>query len=378
MDVVIKSASDLLNKVWDFLLNKTAEEWVFFIIIPVTTACTLLFVDYDPGQLAFLGVTEQVYVPGILLVAANLYYPLYSFVVNVMESSNSESLMATVRREISSINAKRFKNGSFTVMGVLSCGLALGLLMSILYHNPQPIEVYQASNVLLDLDRWILGINSPFWFSNMISASLMDFLVFVYLSLTPIFSILFFVTLFGNTKAFRRLVLASIVAFCVSIPFWVLIPAVSPDEMFYQNILKYNSIPEYSIHVSANSPLNAYLDKTNGMWSNASRNFFAVTTFPSMHVAWAFIVSAVAFKWKRWSAVILGPWLFLVIISTVTTLQHYVVDAFLGLVVGFLSLGIIELIDTLSQAHTRKHYHLLTQTQNAFKKFWCFLKNAYQ
>ncbi|CDZ78982.1 hypothetical protein BN59_03297 [Legionella massiliensis] len=197
-------------------------------------------------------------------------------------------------------------------------------------------EMIAASQFYMSLDRYIFGFDPQIWIQRFSDSQTLDFLLIQSYRRLPIFfAFVFFGLLFFNKQNFRKLLIAIFLSPLIALPFWYALPAVTPNEMYRQNMFDLPSITatqqEYK-EAMTSSDLKAYLKLVERHIENPKQKHPLVSTNPSMHVCWGIIVTyfAILLWWPL--AFIFVPWLIFNIFATLYTVQHYFVDLPPGLV----------------------------------------------
>lgn len=145
-----------------------------------------------------------------------------------------------------------------------------------------------------------------------------------------------------------------LLVFLLGIPFWFAVPAISPDEFYRHdifNIVNTKSTPPL-VAAPATAALSDMLLKER-VWSKPDIGHFAVTSFPSMHVAWSIIAAYALIRLWRPLAIPAFSWVLTNSISTVYTLQHYAVDAILGVALAVSCIALCNRL--LARSDARAH-----------------------
>lgn len=210
-------------------------------------------------------------------------------------------------------------------------------------------RVETASNLLMEWDRALFGVYVPFWLQKLTGFFSLDrLLVATYQSLGLVLSVVFLVLLAGNRDLFRKFVLSMFFAVILGMPLWYAWPAISPDEMYRQNILGVaapSAIQESIVpDAKLGSTLTIFLSALQGNWSDPKNASFAITSFPSMHAAWGIILAyfGAALWWPL--GIFLVPWALLNFVSTVYTLQHFAVDALSGAAIAAIAIAFVRVL----------------------------------
>lgn len=206
---------------------------------------------------------------------------------------------------------------------------------------PSTLEVIHASDLLMSFDYFLFGVYPPFWLQQFLWKEPLGYLnVLAYKEITFVVTLVVLVCIFTNTKALRKFLMAFIIASFVGIPFWIAVPAISPQGMYIDNILKSDvSLVEKQIkNIRIEPNVEAYLPTGYKNWVDPKGKSFGVSTFPSMHVAWGLIVTIIGIEVIPVLSIILIPWFVFNFFATMSIFQHYAVDSIMGIFVGLFAL----------------------------------------
>lgn len=182
----------------------------------------------------------------------------------------------------------------------------------------------------------------PEWIINSIKFS------FFYLPVILIFFGLYL--FFFYRDRFREMAAAFCLSLAVLLFFWELVPALSPQDRFLDNV--------YSLPISADIRQNILtnhhpqqslvliLEKARKMKTEDLGGVMPTSTFPSAHVVWAAFLAYYAYRLRRAVGLLLGLVAFLSMAGTVLFAQHYFVDVPAGILVAALSIFIINFAGT--------------------------------
>jgi membrane-associated phospholipid phosphatase len=175
----------------------------------------------------------------------------------------------------------------------------------------------------------VLGVNVPqitswtsrHWLGTLINRT--------YPLLSPLLTVsIFLPALLGKVQNAQQFVMANLIAFFIGLPLFALVPAIGPW---------------YGYHFAATS---GQMDCQSAILlfrapGHAISQLNAIICFPSFHVIWAiFCVAALwGFRLLRIPVALFSS---MIVISTVTTGWHYVIDVLGGFVVAGLSLAIAK------------------------------------
>ncbi len=249
------------------------------------------------------------------------------------------------------------------VMGIFVCfSVTMSLATQLMFNTADHSRVIAASAGLAFVDKAIFHSYPWLYLNQHITSNFLEaVIVQSYLILDLIGCILVFITACYKTHLFRKLILSLFIAFIIGIPFWVTIPALSPDDAFRSNILG-AKIPDdiktqmVATHFSA--PTLDSLIKTEAYWVDKTGKSLGITSFPSMHAAWGIIITVIGIEVWAPFAIVLIPWLLLELVGTVFTLQHYAVDTIFGILVGFLALFIVKKLFELEERYFKDEYDI--------------------
>lgn len=246
-----------------------------------------------------------------------------------------------------------------------------------LFTSFSPGDIASASNYLMHLDHQLFGVYPPLWLQNFARYPFLDtLLIWSYKSLSlALTSTLFFLAV-GHTILFRRFILALFFALFVSLPFWCALPAISPDEMYRQNILASAAPTDIQTHLYqfslSSTNLIQYLSTIRGTLNNpALYHSYAVSSFPSIHASWGIIIAYFCLRLWHPFGLILIPWSLLNLLGTVYTTQHYAVDTLLGIVIAVVAIASANYIISPESRHTSattKYFAVLSSAQQDIKK----------
>ena len=142
------------------------------------------------------------------------------------------------------------------------------------------------------------------------------------------------ILLCANTKIFRKFLISFFIASYIGLFFWHFIPATSPRGYIDFGITHTN-ISLISQYKATPAPLSAdYIEFTDKIWIDPTGVESNVSTFPSMHAAWAFLIVCSLISLIPLSAIILIPWYIALMVGAVAIYQHYGVDVFAGMILG--------------------------------------------
>lgn len=224
---------------------------------------------------------------------------------------------------------------------------AIGGGAMIIQNNPNALaSIPSTNNFLMKIDQPIFNTYLPFWFQlssnpyKPLFDKMSELLIYAYHSLSYLFGLTLLLLVFINARLCVRLITGFAVCAFISLPFWYFFPATSPVIAYLHPPSAIDIPGDISPVLNdyrPNEALQNFIDSR--VESNSDGPY---TTIPSMHIAWvAALVFYVIIAWRPF-AIIALPYLFLNIISTIYTLQHYTADIVAGLIIAALAIIITK------------------------------------
>ncbi len=212
------------------------------------------------------------------------------------------------------------------------------------------IDVFN-KNRLIDLkllaaDFWLTGAypfihfamaNPPIWFVKTVE--------FSFLNLTSILLISAIIIFFKSKKVFSQYALAFILSILIMIPLWLLVPAMSPQDRFIDNVYNLPDPPNVSSALKSFPPIpemKNFFSKVRDIKKDL--DVAPTTTFPSAHAAWAAIAFIYLVEAVPVVAAFFAPFLILSTFGTFYLAQHYFVDAPAGIIMGIVAVFLVNLL----------------------------------
>ena len=227
----------------------------------------------------------------------------------------------------------------------------LGYCVTVISRNVSEEHVISASIRLMHLDFIVFSTYPPIWFHTN-QNPLYDKFYFFHFILVNIYAYLSIVMgavslslIYFNPKSFYKFILGLLIVSMFSIPIWYLVPAVSPQELFLDDKFLFSIPEEFLYYLQLFIPqaeMVAEMQKYKDMWNSNNNGYFAITTFPSMHVGWSLIVMYYGSRLSKYLVLPLWGFFILTCISTVYLLQHYAVDSIAGIIIGIISIVVLE------------------------------------
>lgn len=190
-------------------------------------------------------------------------------------------------------------------------------------------------------------IRFPRWLTGAVELS------FVNLPFLLVIAALF--SFFRDRKIFSRFVVAFFVSFAIMTPVWLLVPAMSPQDRFIDNVYHLKDPPRIAAELKDFKPVPQVESFLKGMRkSKEGLELMPTTTFPSSHAAWATLAAVYLVELSPAGALVLGPFLLLSTLGTFYLAQHYFVDTIAGILIGFLSSFIASLLFRTSREESAR------------------------
>jgi len=236
-----------------------------------------------------------------------------------------------------------------------------GIILDYVASNASAERISFFDNFFMQIDKTVFGVYLPFWFQDLNNhhKPVFDFfglfIVKIYEILAFFLGILFVLLLLFKPNYFCKLSLSFGLTLLISPPLWFLFPAVSPLDAYINNVISTPIPTEIQATVSLYRPnkfVESFLESVKGIDNDINKDakegdgerFFAITTMPSMHIAWSLLILYFGIILWRPAAVFLIPYFLVNALSTVYLLQHYTIDIFGGLIVGVISIWLATII----------------------------------
>lgn len=203
-------------------------------------------------------------------------------------------------------------------------------------------HIARASAWLMDADRAVFGLYPTLWFQSTTNAfkSFFDttapIFFFTYNFILPMITITLLLFLFCDGRRLKVFLLSFVLSTYCAMPIWFFLPAVTPNDAFINKdakvvVMQNDDVKRALFHYSPNSKLTDIFITFGNKSAIPS-----ITTFPSMHVAWGFLIAILLFGWRWYVGLFEFLWEGVNILATVYTMQHYALDALAGICVALL------------------------------------------
>jgi hypothetical protein len=213
------------------------------------------------------------------------------------------------------------------------------MLSEVLFITPVLDNIVKWSNIFMNADKTIFGVYPAFFMYKYHNVVFERIVVESYNYLN--FLIAFWTLFLIATQRMDEFLLWSkriLLSLAICIPLWFIFPATQPSIMYITNIFDKPVPADLAADIKLGPPslyINKAVNEYTTMWLDPFGKRFSTSNFPSMHVIWGFLLFlsvARVFKSKITKTLF---FIFAVTntIGTVYVLQHYAVDAVVGVAV---------------------------------------------
>jgi hypothetical protein len=138
---------------------------------------------------------------------------------------------------------------------------------------------------------------------------------------------------------FRELLVAFCIGILAMIPIWLLVPALSPQDRFINNVYRLPVPPGIAAAVASYHPQPEIANFLQSIRNDkAGLPALPTSTMPSAHIFWASLAGYYLFRARRWLGWIALPILIASSFGTVLLAQHYFIDVPLGMIIAALAI----------------------------------------
>jgi hypothetical protein len=226
------------------------------------------------------------------------------------------------------------------------------ILGAILFITMAGLVMGEASRFALPRLKDIDVISlEPFMFGNYVFAALgaihyphwlIEFIIISFDNMGLILVAVGVFTFYLAPRIFRELIIAFCIGILAMIPLWLVVPALSPQDRFIDNMYGLHEPNQIALAVARYNPqpeiqqflLDVREEKTNLL-------ALPTSTMPSAHVFWAVLAGYYIFRVKRpWKIIgwIALPFLAASTLGTILLAQHYFLDIPAGIAIAALAI----------------------------------------
>lgn len=199
-----------------------------------------------------------------------------------------------------------------------------------LYYMIRPIHPVDYDQLLIDLDRWIFGVDPTMWFFQFANPVLTEILQIAYSSYYLLFIILGVEIYRRHTlKSFDRAGFMIVYGFYLSFLGYFVLPAVGPRFTLHD----FHTIDQELPGLLVTKALRAFVNFGESVPTDVPNpvDFVQRDVFPSGHTQLSLVVMYLAFHFKLSSRWVLSTFGGLLILGTVYLRYHYAVDVLGGI-----------------------------------------------
>ena len=249
---------------------------------------------------------------------------------------------------------------------IVSSSIVFGsaAMFRVLFQSFTYDEMASASDTLMHWDHMLFGVYPPFFLHTLGLPGFVQLLLANAYVYTPgILAAALTYVFCAKREVFRMCFLALAISTMISLPCWIMFPAIPVNEMYRLNLLKKELTPEMGVevsHVSFIPSIANMLDEIERMWIDENAKSFSVSEFPSTHVIWATVALYALFTIRRWLGAVMLPWYVANFFSTMFLLEHYAVDAIAGILMGALAIFLARYLLRFEKSYFVDEYGLLS------------------
>jgi len=230
----------------------------------------------------------------------------------------------------------------------------------------------------MEIDYRVFGVYPPLWihshgnFLKPVFDRASSLIISSYAILGIVIGLVWLSALVVDVTIFYRIATAFFLSFILSIPFWYAIPAVSPFELYTDNVLGVEPPPRVASALEIfepNTETHMVFDRLRQMKKSGENNSFRITTMPSMHVAWATVVVYFGIMLYSPAAFILIPYYLFNAVGTVYLLQHYAVDIPAGMLIAGVAIAISSYISKTAPRSIVEIHNVIRDDIRTMKNF---------
>ncbi len=237
-----------------------------------------------------------------------------------------------------------------------------------LFKNFSWDEMIRASNMLMHFDQLLFGVHFPFWLHTQgIPELLQTLLAGAYTFMPLALGTMFAYLCLTDVRRARIYFLTLAVATYLSVPFWIILPAIPPNEVYRLNIFHLELPPEMVREVqqvSFTPSADRMLRDVEQMWFDPAMKSFSVSSFPSTHVIWAVLFFYAAYARRKHlgyiTLILASVFVAANIVATMFLLEHYAVDVVLGIIIAGVSIATAERLLWFEKKYYRDCFELFS------------------
>jgi membrane-associated phospholipid phosphatase len=224
--------------------------------------------------------------------------------------------------------------------------ITITLLETIFEATPISL-ISKWSTSFMRSDKLLFGTYPGFWLQNHLPFFLQVASTYVYEYFHYIFALwLVFLLIYKKGRHISSFIKQLLIATAICIPFWLILPAIDPVQMYLGNIFHVHDEihTEVAIFKPPNLFTNRHVTAIFNYWNDPQSHFFAVSCFPSLHTIWGILIvySAAEVFRRRWIKILALLLALLNVIGAVYLLSHYAIDILAGIVTAIIAVKIVR------------------------------------
>jgi hypothetical protein len=188
------------------------------------------------------------------------------------------------------------------------------------------------------------AIHYPYW--------LIEFIIFSFSNMGLILVGVGILLAYLAPRRFHELVVAFCIGILLMVPIWLLVPVLSPQDRYIDNVYQFAAAAEPSSLAAAVANYHPQPEIANYLSAVRAEKTglpaLPTSTFPSAHVFWATLAGYYLFRLRRalrWIAWIVLPFLIASTFGTILLAQHYFMDIPVALVIAAIAIWLARTID---------------------------------
>lgn len=184
------------------------------------------------------------------------------------------------------------------------------------------------------------GIRYPHW--------LITFIIFSFENMALVLVVAGIIAAYLAVERFREMLVAFCIGILLMIPIWLMLPVLSPQDRFINNVYGLPVPPPIAAAVANYHPQSEISDfLQNVRDGKEGLPALPTSTFPSAHVFWAAIAGYYLFRTRRWLGWIALPFLTASTYGTILLAQHYFMDVPAGIAIAAIAIWLAHGIEAV-------------------------------
>lgn len=205
------------------------------------------------------------------------------------------------------------------------------------YYVIQSLKPQDIDAILIKWDLFLFGTNPTVWAQQFVNKYLTELLQITY------FFYYFMIIVFGLESYlwhkywnFKYTILVLFTAFFMSYLLYMIFPANGPRFHLHN----FYSVTKELPGIYLTEPIRAFLNAGESIPPGVSnpQDYVQRDAMPSLHIAIAFLILYLSWKFKSKSVYFYLPYFILMTAATIYLRYHYVVDIFAGILISFVSI----------------------------------------